>query len=175
MLLGLRFFQFLLVPLDHEADLLVEVGWQTLLQIGTYLLTILAMAITDSEKVAVLQVAEMWHCYPDILIYLFRIGGRNPRFGRECKFSDTVRAHLLWVCTGVRKGSRWVFTCSLGLVVRRWPHCLRTFSNFLMELLRVKFHLSLCPFVAIFAIQRCTAVSTLFTRRPLSTSLVLLI
>ena len=55
------------------------------------------MAICDREKMRILQIAEVRHRDPAVLVDLVRVGGRLACFSCEGEFSYAVGEHLLRV------------------------------------------------------------------------------
>jgi hypothetical protein len=68
--------QLLGVLFEHEAKLSVEVLRQLLLEELTYLLSVLAVTISNGKEVTVFETAEVRNCDPHILIHLVGIARR---------------------------------------------------------------------------------------------------
>ena len=58
-------------------------------------MTVLTMAISYREEVAVLETAEMWNSYPSILILFLRVAWRQASLRGESEFGHTIGVHLL--------------------------------------------------------------------------------
>lgn len=68
-----------------------------LLEESTDLLPMLTMAIGHGEKVTILLATEVGYRDPHILILFVRITGGNACFCGECKLSNAIGIHLLWI------------------------------------------------------------------------------
>jgi len=96
-LVYLAFLQVFAVLSEHKSHLRVKILRQSLLQIATHFLTVLAMAVRHRKKVAVLEAAEMRHGNPAVLVYFVGVGGRGACLRSEGKFGHAVGEHLLGV------------------------------------------------------------------------------
>ena len=67
--------QVLVILLEHVAHLRFNELGQTLLHVAGNFATVLTVPISHSEKVAVLETAEVWHRDPGVLILLVGVRG----------------------------------------------------------------------------------------------------
>ena len=72
-LLFLMLLQLICVLFENVPELRVKILWKPLFQECAHLLAILAVTVTNSEEMAVFEAAEVWHCDPNVLIYLLGI------------------------------------------------------------------------------------------------------
>lgn len=70
---------------------------QPRLEVATDLLSVLAMAVSNCEEMAVLKAAEVRDGNPPVLIDFVRVAGGQSRLGGKCKLSHTVSEHLLGI------------------------------------------------------------------------------
>lgn len=134
-----------------------------MLHVAADLLSVLSMAVSYREKVAVLQSAEVRHCDPAVLVHLVGVARRQTRLRREGELRDRVRVHLLRVAAVVREWSRvsWVhwlrawLSRSLNWLLRRLGlRVLRSHAWLLSQLVRLRASvllaaLSLCSLVVL--------------------------
>lgn len=98
---------FFFVAFHHKLQLLVKVDRQPVLQVSTHLFSVLTVAVTDTEEVGVLELAEVGHGDPDVLIHLLRVGRRETGFGCKGKLGHTVCPHLLRVRPSISERLRY--------------------------------------------------------------------
>lgn len=68
----------------------------------TYFFPILAMAIGNWKKVAILETAEMGNCDPHVLVHFIGVAWRQSCFCCKCKFSYSICVHLFGVARIIR-------------------------------------------------------------------------
>lgn len=86
--------QLLIVLLEHKAHLGFDELGQPLLHERADFAAVLAVAVGDSEEVAVLEAAEVGHSDPRVLVRLVGIRRRLPGLGSEGELGHAVREHL---------------------------------------------------------------------------------
>lgn len=87
----------LIVFLKHEAHFSFYELRKTLLHVSGDFSAVLAVTISDREKVAVFKAAEMWYSNPSVLVGFMRVRRGLPSFGSKCELSYTVCVHLFRV------------------------------------------------------------------------------
>lgn len=82
------------VFLEHVAHFSLDELGQPLLHVAGDFAAILAMAVGNGEKVAILEAAEVGDSDPSVLILLVRIGRGLPCLRGEGELSDAIGKHL---------------------------------------------------------------------------------
>ena len=76
---------------------MVKVLWESVFKESGNFSTVLTMAITNREEVAVFEATEMRNGNPIILVDFIGVGRGQASFSGKGKFSNTVSRHLLGI------------------------------------------------------------------------------